>query len=316
MTPISTSPSSRKVGQTIEGAWERPRVGPRPRDSRRLVGVSRGAAGRYHLYVSLACPWAHRTIIVRRLKGLEDVISMSVVDPIRDERGWTFTGAPGTSRPGQRLRVPVRGVRRDRRRPPRPRHRAVLWDRDTGPHRQQRVVRDHPDAEQRVRRLHRRALDLYPEALRAEIDAVNDVVYTDVNNGVYKGGFARSAGGVRGGGRTRCSRRSTSSRRGSRASATCSATRSPRRTGGCSPRWCASTRSTRCTSSATCARHRGLPESVALPARPVPGARRRRDGRLRPHQAPLLPDASVQLNPTRIVPISNGPDPSAPHGRG
>ena len=55
-------------------------------------------AGRYHLYVSLACPWAHRTIIVRRLKRLEDAISLSIVDPIRDERGWAFTGAPGTDR--------------------------------------------------------------------------------------------------------------------------------------------------------------------------------------------------------------------------
>jgi len=53
-------------------------------------------AGRYHLYVSLACPWAHRTIIVRRLKRLEGAISLSIVDPIRDERGWAFTGAPGT----------------------------------------------------------------------------------------------------------------------------------------------------------------------------------------------------------------------------
>ena len=54
-------------------------------------------AGRYHLYVSLACPWAHRTVIVRRLLGLEDVISMSVVDPVRDERGWAFRDGPGHS---------------------------------------------------------------------------------------------------------------------------------------------------------------------------------------------------------------------------
>ena len=55
-------------------------------------------AGRYHLYVSLACPWAHRTIIARERKGLHDVISMSVVDPIRDERGWAFRDGPGHSR--------------------------------------------------------------------------------------------------------------------------------------------------------------------------------------------------------------------------
>src|SRR5574338_139234 len=57
----------------------------------------RAEPGRYHLYVSLACPWAHRAIIVRRLLGLEDVISMSVVDPIRDERGWAFREGPGYS---------------------------------------------------------------------------------------------------------------------------------------------------------------------------------------------------------------------------
>jgi len=54
-------------------------------------------AGRYHLNVSLACPWAHRTIIVRRLRGLEDAIGMTVVDPIRDDRGWAFRDGPGMS---------------------------------------------------------------------------------------------------------------------------------------------------------------------------------------------------------------------------
>src|SRR5579884_3988505 len=54
-------------------------------------------AGRYHLYVSLACPWAHRTIIARRLMGLEDAVGMTVVDPIRDERGWAFRDVPGAS---------------------------------------------------------------------------------------------------------------------------------------------------------------------------------------------------------------------------
>src|SRR5512139_656567 len=58
------------------------------------------AAGRYHLYVSLACPWAHRTIIVRLLKGLTPAIGMTVVDPIRDERGWAFRDGPGHSLDG------------------------------------------------------------------------------------------------------------------------------------------------------------------------------------------------------------------------
>ena len=79
--------------------------------------------GRYHLYVSLACPWAHRTIIYRHLKGLEDVISMTIVDPERDERGWAITDTRGhDARPGQRLRVPERGLRRQRQRLRRARH--------------------------------------------------------------------------------------------------------------------------------------------------------------------------------------------------
>src|SRR5919199_6329040 len=55
-------------------------------------------AGRYHLYISLACPWASRTFIVRKLKGLEDAIGMTVVDPVRDERGWAFRDGPGYSK--------------------------------------------------------------------------------------------------------------------------------------------------------------------------------------------------------------------------
>jgi putative glutathione S-transferase len=147
--------------------------------------------GRYHLYVSLACPWAHRTVIVRRLKGLEDVISMSVVDPVRDERGWAFREGRGhgadpvngfaflseayrSSDPSFSGRVTV----------------PVLWDRRTG-----RVVNN--ESAEILRMLNSEfdawgdaGLDLYPEALREEIDAVNDGVYRDVNNGVYRAGFA------------------------------------------------------------------------------------------------------------------------------
>ena len=147
--------------------------------------------GRYHLYVSRACPWAHRTIIVRRLKRLEDVITMSVVDPVRDERGWAFREGPGHGPD------PVNGFRflaeaytatapdfAGRVTVP------VLWDRETG-----RVVNN--ESAEIVRMLNREwdrwgdaSLDLYPEDLREEIDAVNDVVYRTVNNGVYRAGFA------------------------------------------------------------------------------------------------------------------------------
>jgi putative glutathione S-transferase len=151
----------------------------------------RAEPGRYHLYVSRACPWAHRTIIGRRLKGLEDVITLSVVDPVRDERGWAFTEGPGhgpdtlngfaflseaylLSDPGFEGRVTV----------------PVLWDRDT-----ERIVNN--ESAEILRMLNSEfdrwgdaALDLYPEGLREEIDRINDVVYRTVNNGVYRAGFA------------------------------------------------------------------------------------------------------------------------------
>lgn len=151
----------------------------------------RAEPGRYHLYVSLACPWAHRTIIVRRLKRLEDVISMSVVDPVRDERGWAFREGRGhgpdpvngfaflseayeASDPGFEGRVTV----------------PVLWDRRTG-----RIVNN--ESPEVIRILNSAfdewgdaSVDLYPAGLRDEIDAVNDRVYERVNNGVYRAGFA------------------------------------------------------------------------------------------------------------------------------
>ena len=148
---------------------------------------------RYHLYVSLACPWAHRAVIVRRLMGLEDVISLSVVDPIRDERGWAFRDGPGhTADPvngfhflseayhatdpavGGRYTVPA------------------LWDRVT----RRIVTNDYPELttqfETAFAALATADSDLYPAPLREEIDAVNRVVYEDVNNGVYKAGFAET----------------------------------------------------------------------------------------------------------------------------
>jgi putative glutathione S-transferase len=150
-------------------------------------------SGRYHLIVSLACPWAHRSLIVRGLLGLDRHVSMTVVDPIRDERGWRFSLSPDG-------RDPVSGAEylADLYRATDPEFRGrwtvpALWDTGTG-----RIVsNDYPritlDFETEWRALHRPgAPDLYPEALRAEIDAVNEVVYADVNNGVYRCGFAAS----------------------------------------------------------------------------------------------------------------------------
>lgn len=148
--------------------------------------------GRYHLYVSLACPWAHRAVIVRRLLGLEEVISMSVVDPIRDERGWAFRDGPGHSRD------PVNGfaflseayLRTDatytgRYTVP------CIWDRRHG----RLVTNNFPDItidfETQFEDYQRpNAPALYPIPLRHEIDAINTLIYEDVNNGVYKAGFA------------------------------------------------------------------------------------------------------------------------------
>jgi putative glutathione S-transferase len=149
-------------------------------------------AGRYHLYVSLACPWAHRTIIVRALKRLEDAIGMTIVDPIRDDRGWRFTDAPGmgldpingwtylseaytATDPQYHGRVTV----------------PTLWDTVT-----QRIVSNNDDDIMRMFETEfddvagSHDLDFYPLAHAAEIDALNAEIYETVNNGVYRAGFA------------------------------------------------------------------------------------------------------------------------------
>jgi putative glutathione S-transferase len=150
-------------------------------------------AGRYHLYVSLACPWAHRTVIFRKLKGLENVISMSTVSPDMLKDGWTFNiqegssgdAVNGTSKMSEiylladphysgRVSVPV------------------LWDK------QRKTIVNNESPE--IIRMFNSAFDkftnvrtdYYPERLRAEIDRLNDKIFTNVNNGVYRAGFATS----------------------------------------------------------------------------------------------------------------------------
>ena len=152
-------------------------------------------AGRYHLYVSLACPWASRTVIVRHLQRLEPAIGVTVVDPIRDERGWAFRDGPGystdpvngfaflseayaASDPAFQGRVTV----------------PVLWDKQT-----HRIVNNSEDDICRMfndafasSSTHR--ADLFPKDIAAEQEKLSAFVYDRVNNGVYKAGFATSQG--------------------------------------------------------------------------------------------------------------------------
>ena len=147
--------------------------------------------GRYVLYVSLACPWAHRSVIVRRLLGLEDAIALRVVDPLRDGRGWRFTLDDDGVDPVTGARFVLELYRRS---DPAFEGRATvpfLWDTVTG----QVVTNDYPqitlDLSTQWSALHATtAADLYPVHLRAEIDRVAETTFHAVNNGVYKAGFA------------------------------------------------------------------------------------------------------------------------------
>ena len=142
-------------------------------------------AGRYHLYVSLACPWAHRTLIFRKLKGLEDAISVSVVEPVMSAEGWAFSSehpdhVNGCSHLHQ---LYVRSESRYSGRVSVP----ILWDKRTAA-----IVNN--ESADIIRMLNSAfgtpTIDYYPAALRSEIDEVNALVYENVNNGVYRCGFA------------------------------------------------------------------------------------------------------------------------------
>ncbi|MHC1548268.1 glutathione S-transferase family protein [Phyllobacterium sp. K27] len=148
-------------------------------------------SGRYHLYVSYACPWAHRTLIFRALKQLQDVISVSVVDYYMGAEGWTFDGKDGATTDHlfgyKRLHeVYTRADTNYSGRVTVP----VLWDR------QQNTIVSNESSE--IIRMLNSAFnefgdpdfDFYPEELRSEIDAINAVIYPNINNGVYRTGFA------------------------------------------------------------------------------------------------------------------------------
>ena len=155
------------------------------------AGGFKAEPGRYHLYVSLACPWAHRTLIFRKLKGLESVISVSVVHWLMLENGWTFADGPGV------VPDPLHGARYLHevytRAEPHYTGRVtvpVLWDKATD------TIVSNESSE--IIRMFNSAFDAcgaapgdyYPDNLRAEIDTWNTRIYDAVNNGVYKAGFA------------------------------------------------------------------------------------------------------------------------------
>ncbi|WP_417532130.1 glutathione S-transferase family protein [Marinobacter lipolyticus] len=156
-------------------------------------GGFKAESGRYHLYVSMACPWAHRTLIFRKLKGLEKHVSVSVVHPDMVENGWEFR--PGDERHRDHLHDYVFLHQVYTRAAPDYSGRVTvpaLWDRE-----KQTIVSN--ESAEIIRMFNsafdgldgvREELDFYPEPLRGEIEEVNARVYDTVNNGVYKAGFA------------------------------------------------------------------------------------------------------------------------------
>ncbi len=199
------------MGDLLKGAWRAEGDFPRDKSGRFVrpdaqfrnwvtasgepgptgAGGFKAEPGRYHLIASLACPWAHRTLIFRRLKGLESMISLSVVHWLLRERGWTFDEGPGVipdpifgasglsefylkARPDFSGRVTV----------------PVLWDKKTS------TIVNNESSE--IIRMFNSAFDgvgaaegdYYPSDLKSEIDALNARVYATVNNGVYRAGFA------------------------------------------------------------------------------------------------------------------------------
>jgi len=148
-------------------------------------------ARRYHLYVSLACPWAHRTVIMRELKGLNDIISISIVDPIMGDKGWMFSEAPGAipdsvnhAQYMQEIYLKADPEFTGRLTVP------VLWDKQT-----QTIVNNESceiirmfDVE--FAKLATKKIDLYPHKLQQKIDETINAIYLPINAGVYRAGFA------------------------------------------------------------------------------------------------------------------------------
>ena len=179
--------------QSNEGEFERQQDAFRGLVAASASSPYPAAAGRYHLYISLACPWASRTLIVRNLKRLQSAIGVTVVDPIRDARGWAFREGPGYSHD------PVNGFAYLREAyeatDPNLDGRVtvpVLWDKQT-----RRIVNNSEDDICRMfndafNTFGDRDVDLFPKDLEAEQTRLSAFIYEQVNNGVYQAGFATS----------------------------------------------------------------------------------------------------------------------------
>ena len=192
------------LGMLVDGKWttewterdDRGKFNRMPTQFRNWIKKEGSSAfqpepNRYHLYVSLACPWAHRTLIMRNLKGLQDVISISIVDPEMGDDGWKFSEGPGCipdavnscnylrelylkANPQYTGRVTV----------------PVLWDKPN-----RHMINN--ESREIIRMLDlefeayaKSGLNLYPKELQAQIDQTMDAIYQPINNGVYRSGFA------------------------------------------------------------------------------------------------------------------------------
>lgn len=153
----------------------------------------RPEAGRYHLYVSLACPWSHRTMIARQLLRLEDVVPATVLEPVMDERGWRFSERVGCGRDPLFGAAYLREIYERAEADYRGRWTVpVLWDSKSGTivNNESREIMRMMTTE--LSRLSGSHVDLFPTALRARIDETIDWLYDAVNDAVYRVGFARS----------------------------------------------------------------------------------------------------------------------------
>jgi putative glutathione S-transferase len=199
------------MGHLVDGVWRDQQHSERTPDGRFLRPTTRfrnwvtedgspgptgsggfaAARGRYHLYAALPCPWAHRTIIMRALKGLEDVISLSLVEPLYGPHGWRFGNGPGTipdsaNGASELAEIYLLADPRYTGRVSVP----VLWDKERRTivnNESAEIIRMLNGAFGRFTNVHS---DYYPPSLRPEIDRVNALIYENINNGVYRAGFA------------------------------------------------------------------------------------------------------------------------------